>query len=112
MNSVIFTQSLWWQGGTLLAGTIMTALLLAVAHWFPAQKKMGLIWRYVYGVGTIVLGFAIWRLLNGDWRTVVGLIVIASVGGAVVVLAYRYDHLYENAARAALAQAADDELRG
>lgn len=80
-----------WTWATLIAGALLTALVLAVGHWFPWPRTLDRISAYVYGVLSILAGFALWRLLHADWQTVVGLMVICCSGGAMVILAYRID---------------------
>jgi len=91
----IFTESLGWQVGTLAAGAVLAGLLLAVGHWFPWVRRLGRVPAYVYGVVPLWLGFGLWRILNGDWLTVVGLALIAVAGGATVVGAYWVDGVVE-----------------
>jgi hypothetical protein len=102
----------WYGIGTLLAGAVLTALLLAVGHWFPWVHKLTRIQAYVYGVVAIFLGFALWRLLNGDWVTPVGLAYIAMTGGAMVWLAYGVDKLVLKIRQAERAEVVDGELAG
>ena len=74
-------------------GAMLTLLLLAVGHWFPWPKRLTRIQAYIYGVSCITLGFSLWRLLNGDWLTTVGLWLMAIGGGIVVIAAYWIDDL-------------------
>jgi len=80
-----------WSLATLIAGAMLTALVLAVGHWFPWPQTLDRVSAYVYGVLSILAGFALWRFLNADWRTIIGLVIICCAGGATVVLAYRID---------------------
>jgi len=80
-----------WSIATLIAGALLTALVLAVGHWFPWPHTLDRIPAYIYGVISIILGFATWRLLNGDWQTPIGLFLISCAGCSVVWLAYRID---------------------
>lgn len=107
---MIFTESIWWRMGTLGAGALLTVLVLAVGHWFPWPRRLSRIQAYVYGVSSILAGFAVWRLLNGDWVTVVGLGVIAGAGGVTVVGAYRLDDVVRMVRQAWKAEGSDDEL--
>ncbi len=106
----MIVTGIWWELGTLVAGALLAALVLAVGHWFPWAWRLSRIQAYVYGVVSIWLGFAAWRLLNGDWVTVVGLGVIAGAGGVTVVLAYRLDGVVRMVRQARKAEGSDDEL--
>lgn len=103
-------ETVSWQIGTAIAGGILTALLMAVGHWFPWPYPIVRIQRYTYGTTFILLGFSLWRLLNGDWITPVGLLGISTAGGATVVLAYKADKYILELRKANKATAADDEL--
>lgn len=100
----------WWEVGTLGAGVVLTCLLLAVGHWFPWVGRLSRIGAYVYGVMAILAGFGGWRLLNGDWVSVVGLVVIVVAGGATVVGAYWVDGAVLALRQARKVEATDDEL--
>ena len=80
-----------WQVLSFVIGAALTALLLAIGHWFPWLKTLTRIQAYIYGTASIQAGFTVWRLLNGDWLTALGGWVIAIAGGTVVLLAYRRD---------------------
>ena len=80
-----------WMWATLLAGALLTALVLAVGHWFPWAQPLSRIAAYVYGVISILAGFALWRLLNADWQMPLGLVIISCAGGITVVMAYKID---------------------
>jgi hypothetical protein len=108
---VIFTQSLFWQIGTLAAGAILTTLILAIGHWFPLPHRLPRIQAYIYGTTAIIAGFALWRLLNGDWITIAGLVIVATAGGITVILAYKIDDIVARLRQAHQAQAADEELQ-
>lgn len=107
---MICTQSIYWQIGTFAAGAVLTALLLAIGHWFPWPHPLSRIRCYVYGTASIWAGFALWRALNGDWITFTGLLVIAGVGGATVKGAYKLDEWVRQIRQSRKAAAADDEL--
>lgn len=107
---IIFMESMWWRLGTLGAGALLTALVLAVGHWFPWVRKLPRVRAYVYGVVSIWLGFAVWRFLNGDWRSPVGLVIIASAGGATVIGAYWIDDIVVRVRQARKAEMVDDGL--
>lgn len=71
-------------------GLIITALLLALAHFFPWPRRLHRLAAYVIGVGAILLGVYVW-LGNGEvWR---GLLVFAVVAGATTGLCYGIDWL-------------------
>jgi len=99
-----------WQIGTAIAGAILTALLMAVGHWFPWHQSLARIQRYTYGTTFILLGFSLWRGLNGDWVTPVGLLGISIAGGLTVIFAYKVDKYILELRKASKATAADDEL--
>lgn len=97
-----------WFG--LLAGTVLTALLLAVGHWFPWLDRERKLRNYSYGTVCLILGFAVWRILVGDVLSVLGLVVIALIGGAVVALAYWMDDVVRSQRQARMAEEADDDI--
>lgn len=99
-----------WKGMTLALGCLFTALVLAVMHWVPRPARLSRISAYVWGVFVIVLGFTAWRMLNGDWETPVGLLLICGVGGGTVVGAYKVDGIVAAIRRASMAEAVDAEL--
>jgi hypothetical protein len=90
---------------------IVAALLLALGHWFPWPDKLGRIPAYVYGSASILLAFAAWRLLNGDWHTPLGLAALYLIGYLVVCGAYRIDGWVITWRKAQKAEATDDELK-
>jgi len=96
--------------GKLVAGTVLTALLLALAHWFPWVDPNRKLRNYALGTAGIVAGFGLWRLLERDWVTVTGLVVIAAVAGLTTIRTYGIDTLVHGLARAEMARRADDEL--
>lgn len=104
-------DSLLWEIGTLLAGAILTALVLAVGHWFEWPRKLTRIEAYIYGVLSLLAGFALWRGLNRDWCSPLGLLLICGVGGLTVVAAYGWDSLMARSRQARRAAAIDDELQ-
>jgi hypothetical protein len=99
-----------WTLGTLAGGALLTALVLAVGHWFPWPQMLDRISAYVYGVLSILAGFTLWRLLNLDWETVVGLVIICCAGGGMVVLAYKIDGWVLAVRQARKAEATDADL--
>lgn len=100
----------WGNWFALVGGAVLAGLLVAVGHWFPWVRRDRKIRNYVYGVSSISAGFTLWRLLGGDWQSVVGLAIIAVVAGGVVVLAYWIDELSQNVRQAKMAGGSDDEL--
>jgi len=100
-----------WEIGTLIAGSVLTGLLLALGHWFPWPRQLRWLHRYTYGVAAIWIGFALWRLLNADWLTVVGLIIIAGAGGFTVIVTYWLDDKIAAIRKAYKAEATDEELQ-
>lgn len=101
-------QSLNWPG--LVGGVVLTALLLAVGHWFPWLHRERKLRNYAYGTASIIAGFALWRLLAGDVVSVAGLLIIAGAGGLVVIVAYWIDDRARELRQAQMAARADDEL--
>ena len=91
-----------------LLGLAITVLLLLVGHWFPMRPK-GIL-AYVYGTASILIGFTIWRGTADDWVPVVGLWILAFVGGGSVVGAYKLDELILAARKGHKAEAIDGEL--
>ena len=75
----------------LIPGCSLPVLLLAVAHWFPWVRRLPRMWAYRIGVFCIWCGFALWRLLLGDWLTTIGLAVICLVSGFAVASFYWLD---------------------
>jgi hypothetical protein len=92
------------------AGALLTALLLAVFHWVPWLDPARLIRNYILGVAGIVAGFALWRLPQGDWLTVVGLLAITLVGGLVTLAVRGVDRVAQALRREEMAERCDDEL--
>jgi MFS family permease len=97
-----------WSG--LIIGVVLTALLLAIGHWFPWLDRNRRIRNYSYGTASIIAGFAVWRLPAGDWVSVVGLLLIAIVGGLVVIGAHEADRTQQQIRQARMAGMSDDEL--
>lgn len=79
----------------LIPAVTLPVLMLAVAHWFPWVRKLPRLWAYRIGVFCIWTGFALWRLLAGDWVTVVGLAVISVACGYAVALYWWIDEQLE-----------------
>jgi len=99
-----------WRWATLAVGMLVTALALGMGHWFPWVKRLTRIEAYVYGGSSLWLGFAVWRLLNGDWETVVGMLAVDVAGWAAVVGAYKLDGIVRRIRQAHNAEVVDDEL--
>lgn len=83
-----------------LSGLALAAGLLALGHWLPlpVQRRLpgsifDLLGRYVYGVGSLWAGAALWLGWSGQWWTVAGLLGLAVGGGLTVALAYGWDEL-------------------
>lgn len=108
---MIPTQSIYWQVSTLIAGGLLTALVLALGHWFPWTRNLNRIEAYIYGVASIIAGYATWRFLNHDWRTVLGLATIAIIAGLTVVIAYKIDGFVIAIRQADKARNCDEELK-
>lgn len=107
---MIQIDPVWWGWVTLIAGAILTALVLAVGHWFPWPRTLDRISAYVYGVLSILAGFALWRLLNTDWQTVAGLVAICCAGGGTVKMAYKIDGWVIEIRKAHKIEATDADL--
>ena len=107
---MIDVNSAIWQWGTLVAGMAVTALLLAVGHWFPWPQRLTRVEAYVYGGSSLWVGLAVWRLLCGDWRTVVGALAIDIAGWLAVVGAYKVDGVVRRIRQARAIERTDDEL--
>lgn len=103
-------SNLAWEIGTLVAGMLLTALVLAVGHWFEWPRRLTRVEAYIYGVASLFAGFALWRGLNGDWLGPVGLLVICLVGGLTVILAYKWDGFVLRVRQARKVEGLDDEL--
>jgi hypothetical protein len=89
---------------------VVSALLLFVGHWFPWPKELHKLGAYVYGVGSILAGFMLWQLQNGNWQPVLGLLVIVVVSGIAVFLAYGLDWLILRVRQSWKAEADDPDL--
>ena len=82
----------------LTAGVVLPILLLAVAHWLldKLPRKLPRLWAYRIGVFCLWCGFALWRLLLGDWITPLGLGLICLAGGSAVAGFYWVDDLLDD----------------
>jgi hypothetical protein len=105
MNFTI--QPVAWQIGTLALGALLTMCLLIIGHWFPWVTELPRVKAYVYGVSSILAGFALWRFLNSEWVTVAGLAAICCAGGGVVMWAYQRDEHVRRIRQALKAEAED-----
>lgn len=99
-----------WELGTLILGGTVTVTMLLVGHWAPWVDRLSRIKSYTYGTFWIWAGVALWRVLNGDWRTAVGSFLIVGAAGATVVLTYRIDRLVKAIRKARKAESVDDEV--
>jgi hypothetical protein len=71
-----------------LAGCILTALLIALGHWFPwPQGALNRIAAYTYGLAAIIVGCAVWMPEDVLFR----FIGVCAVAGFVTGLGYLYD---------------------
>ena len=98
-----------WPIIALSLGTLISALTLAVQHWFPMAEKPRLR-SYIMGTSALWIGFALWRFLLGDVWTPLGLAIIDVLGGLTVILAYQIDEASHAKRQANAAQRNDDEL--
>jgi len=96
---------------TLIGSAVVTALLQGLAHYIEKPKEPRLLARYAWGTAIILIGFATWRILNNDWLTAGGLLVIDSVAGLAVIGAYAWDGMVEATRKAAMIEETDDELK-
>lgn len=75
-----------------LAGVVLV-LLLGLGHWLPWSAVLGRrlhrIESYIYGVGSILVGFYIY--LYPDVDIVGDLFILCAVGGAAVCACYAID---------------------
>lgn len=100
-----------WMFVSLGIGAVLGALLLVVGHWFPWVQRLPRCAAYAFGTVSLWLGFAVWRLLNGDWVTPAGLLVIVLVGGAAVQAAYVIDGWVLDVRKGRKAAMVDDDLQ-
>ncbi|NIV31591.1 MAG: hypothetical protein GWN58_19525 [Anaerolineae bacterium] len=75
------------------AGIGLAVGLLLVGHWFPWPRPLPRLWRYIYGVSSILAGIAAWLLVSGQYIVMVGITVIACAGGLAVIISYQIDHI-------------------
>lgn len=85
--------------GTLAAGILTTAGLLAAGHWFPWWRRLSRLQAYTYGTLAILLGQGVCERFSRRWLRHC---LIAGSGGAVVIAAYLYDAIANNHARRAV----------
>jgi len=100
-----------WAIGAAFAAVLLAASHLAARHWVPAPERIHLTNRYTAGTVCLWIGFALWRILNHDWQTPLGLLLICIVGGAIVKLAYHVDYWVLSIRKAEKAEAVDDDLQ-
>ena len=85
------SESFWF-------GIVLTAAFLWVGHWLPWPSKLPRVLAYVYGVGCILFGLAVW-LIPDNWQLWLGVLAYAVAGGLATVAAYGYDAWRNNAVR-------------
>ncbi len=101
----------YWVAILWCVAALISALLLAVQHWFPYVRRLTRIQAYVLGVIALWLGFAFWRCMVGDWVTPLGLLGISMVGGGVVWAAYTIDEFSRRARQHRRLERHDDEIQ-
>jgi hypothetical protein len=79
----------------LLSGSVLTALLLLIGHWFPWQRWLGRelhrLESYVYGTSSIFLGFLLIRWLEGNLYTAWQLAIVIIAAGLATFSAWIAD---------------------
>lgn len=80
-------------GISFVFGLTVTALLLALGHWFPWPKRLPRLAAYAYGVAAILVGASVWLGLLNMWGVWLGFAAFALVGGIVTALAWGTDSL-------------------
>ena len=101
----------YWPVLSLAIATVITVLALATEHWFPYVAKLARLQAYTAGTLTLWAGYSLWRLLNGDWQTPLGLAVICGSGGVTVIVGYRIDKWVKKIRQADMAEKADGTLK-
>ena len=101
----------YWPIISLAIAMTVTALALAVEHWFPYVAKLARLQAYTVGTLTLWAGFSLWRVMNGDWQTPLGLAAICGAGGFTVILGYKIDGWVKRIRQAGMAEKADDTLK-
>lgn len=86
-----------YQFLAVVAGGILSALILFAGHWLPwdrvLQGGLGRIQAYTYGTVSILIAFSVAVLLNGaDPWLIAWLLIIDIISGAAVCLAYWVDN--------------------
>lgn len=79
---------------------ILIAALLWASHYTPLEwlvAKVHPTVPYVIGSSCILVGFALWQLSEGNIRTILGLIGMYAVGGAMVWGLYIFDYFASDA---------------
>jgi len=85
-----------------VCGLVLTLALLAIGNIFQWPRPLRILERYVWGVGSILVGYAVWLGLTLlFWK----LATFAILGGALVGLLYWYKETRNLKAR--LREAAD-----
>ena len=92
----------------LVIGCGVAAVGLALGHYIPTpvvnvaprtedprtpQTAKGLLFRYVYGVGTLFVGFCVARLPVGDVVTPLALLAVIVSGGLATLTCYGWDRV-------------------
>lgn len=72
-------------------GLGLTALLLAVSHWFPWPVKLHRLAAYTVGCTALLAGAAVWLLLSNQTQVWFGLLAFFAVAGITVASAYLVD---------------------
>ena len=101
----------YWPLLSLGIAMTVTVLALAVEHWFPYVGRLARLQAYTVGTVTLWAGFSLWRLMNGDWMTPLGLAAICGVGGLTVILGYKVDTWVKKMRQAGMAEDADGTLK-
>ena len=101
----------YWPLLSLGIAMTITALALAVEHWFPYVGRLARLQAYTVGTVTLWMGFSLWRLMNGDWQTPLGLAAICATGGLTVIVGYKIDHWVKRIRQAGMAEDADGTLK-
>jgi len=91
-------------------GAVLSALLLAVEHWYPYPRELRILERYVLGSAAVLVGFTVAHLLLGDIWTPIGLAAIYAASGGIVGLAYWLDDYNLKTHKVGVVERNDTEL--
>jgi ABC-type enterobactin transport system permease subunit len=91
-------------GEWLIVGSVVSAAIVALAHWIPGVRNLHRLWRYTIGVSAILVGFAVWQLMTDGLDALIGLCMIAVAGGAATSGAYLFDWLRMMVRKAQIAE--------